>query len=60
MPNRNNPDDIAFNSIKEPVWRYDYLPIGEFWKLRYGSSGFGKALDPPQDNFSSITKTYCC
>ncbi len=59
MPHRNDPDHIFFNSVKEPVWRYDYLPIGEFCKLRYDSSGFGKALEPSQDSFSSITETDC-
>ena len=57
MPDRNDPDHIAFNSVKEPVWRYDYLLIGKVWKLRYDSSGFRKVLEPSQDSFSSIKET---
>lgn len=59
MPDRNDPYDIALNSVKEPIWRYNYLPIGKVWKLRYDSSGFGKVLEPLQDSFGSITKTDC-
>jgi hypothetical protein len=60
MPDRNDPDHIAFYSVKKPVWRYDYLSIGKVWKLRYNSSRFGKILEPLQDIFSSITETDCC
>jgi hypothetical protein len=31
MPNRNYPNDIAFDFIKKTVWRYDHLPVGKFW-----------------------------
>ena len=59
MPYRNDPDHIVFNSVKEPVWRYDYLPIGKVRKLRYDSSGFGKVLESSQNGFSLITETGC-
>jgi len=59
MPNSNDPDHIAFNSVKEPVWRYDYLPIGKIRKLRYDSCGFGKLLEPSQDSLSLITEADC-
>jgi len=29
MPDRNDPNHIAFYSVKEAVWRYDYLSIGK-------------------------------
>jgi len=60
MPDGDDPDHIVFNSVKEPIWRYDYLPIGKVWKLRYNSSGFGKVLESSQNSFSSISETGCC
>ena len=57
MPHCNDPNDIGFDFIKKPVWRYDHLPVGKFWKLRYDSSGFRKVLKPSQDFFGSISKT---
>ena len=60
MPNRNYPNDIAFDFIKKPVGRYDYLPVGKFWKLWYDSSGFRKVLESSQDCFGMLSKSGCC
>ena len=60
MPNRNYPNDIAFDFIKKTVWRYDHLPEGKFWKFGYGSSGFRKVLEPSQNCFGMLSKTGCC
>jgi len=46
MPHGNDPNDIGFDFIKKPVWRYDHLPIGKFYKFRYDSPEFRKVLKP--------------
>jgi len=28
VPYRNNPDDLSFDSIEEPIWRDDHCPVG--------------------------------
>jgi hypothetical protein len=60
MPNRNYPNDIAFDFIKKTVWRYDHLPVGKFWKFWYNSSGFRNVLEPSQNGFGMLSKTGCC
>jgi hypothetical protein len=57
MPHGNNPDDVGFDSIKEPVRRDNYFAEWQVWKLRYDSSGFRKVFKPSQDLFGSISKT---
>ncbi len=56
MPHSNNPNNIVFDFIKKPVWRYDIFSVGELWKLWYDSSRFRKVLKPSQNFFSLITK----
>jgi len=60
MPHCNNPNEVGFDFIEKPVRRYDHLPVGKFWKLRYDSPGFRKDLKPAQDFFGSIPKTDRC
>jgi hypothetical protein len=60
MPHCNNPNDVGFDFIEKPVRRYDHLPVGKFWKLRYDSSRIRKVLKPAQDFFGSIPKTDRC
>jgi hypothetical protein len=60
MPHSNYPNDVAFDFIKETVWRYDHLPEREFWKFGYDSSGFRKILEPSQNCFGMLSKIGCC
>jgi len=60
MPYCNNPNDIVFDFIKEPIRRYDYLSVGKLCKLRYDSSEFRKILEPSQDFFCSVPKIDSC
>jgi len=57
MPHCNDPNNLGFDFIKKPVRGDNHLPVGEFWKLWYDSSGFRKVLKPSQNFFGSVSKT---
>jgi len=61
MPHCNNPNDIDFDFIKKSEWRYDHLPVGEFWKFRYDSF---QTQESPQTFaktcFGMLSKSGCC
>jgi hypothetical protein len=60
MPNRNYPNDIAFDFIEKPVWRYDHHPVRKFWEFWYNSSGFRKFLKSSQNSFGMLPEAGCC
>jgi hypothetical protein len=60
MPHSNYPNNITFDFIKKPVWRYDHLPVWKFLKFGYDSPGFRKFLKPSQNCFGMLSKIACC
>ena len=54
MPNRDNPDGLACDTIEETVRGDDDLPIRKIRELGKDATGFRKALEPAQHRFGPL------
>ena len=48
VPDCDNPYCVFINTVEQPIWRRDELPIRKVRKLRNTTTGFGKTLESSQ------------